>query len=642
MQSAPKTDGQNLSLAAGTLLGLSMLLLIHRYWGIDHDATLYLGEALRVLHPDIYGHDLYFAYGSQGEYTIFPRLLAWLMGWLDPAALFFWGGVAGLLAFAWASWFCLSSLLPLGQRYWAWLGVLCLPTWYGRTVIFTYAEPFLTPRPFAEALALVALGLGFRRNAWGALACLGLAGVLHPLQALAAALVLWPWAVLQDRRWLHALWLILPIGGAALIGLTPFDGLVRRVDPAWWAELRGITGQLFVTGWPRFDYQYMVFDAALLAFAWHSRKDDFGRLCLAALVGLLLGVGASLVLVDALHLVLPTGLQLWRVHWLVHWLAMAVFALQISLDLLGRAYLRAALLTLTGLLAWGAIAWAWVPFALLYWAWPRVGPQLQPRILRLLGVVVGIAIALLLAQHIAMELITFKLSNYELEAFAIDRRVLAYPLLAFGLPLAAALAWRRINGHGRVVFALVGLAPLVAAAGLRWDIQIPQRRLLLQEVGQPELFATPLPRRAQVYWHDMSLVATWLALGRADYYDQQHLSGIAFNPGTIREARRRLDRIGPLLDAMEACEVANPDGTYRGCSIPDIALTRACIPGEVLRPDFLVLPFDLRFPPGGRWRRTSPNGLELLADWSLYSCTSINQALEQEKIPTVHGSGNSP
>ena len=629
-------------MGCGALLGLAMLLLVHRYWGIDHDATLYLGEALRLLHPDTYNHDLYFAYGSQGKYTLFPWVLAQLMGWLDPATLFFWGGLAGLLAFAWASWFCLSSLLPAGHRYWAWLGVLCLPTWYGRTAIFTYAEPFLTPRPFAEALALVALGLGFRRNAWGALACLGFAGVLHPLQALAAEFVLWPWAVLQDRRWLHALWLILPIGGAALTGLAPFDGLLRRVDPAWWAELWGITDQLFVTGWPNLDYQYLAFDAALLVFAWHSRQDSFGRLCLAALVGLLLGVGASLVLVDALHLVLPTGLQLWRVHWLVHWLAMAAFALHISLDLLRRALLRAALLTLAGLLAWGAIAWAWVPFALLYWAWPRIEPQLQPRILSLLGGVVAIAIALLLAQHVAMELVPFRLANYRLEAFAIDRRVLAYPLLAFGLPLAAALAWRRIEGRGQVLLAVLGLAPLVALAGLRWDIQIPQGRLLLQEVGQPDLFATRLPRHAQVYWHDMSLVATWLSLGRADYYDQQHLSGIAFNPGTIREARRRLHRIGPLLDAMEACKGSNSDGTYRGCSIPDVALARACAPGPVMRPDFLVLPFDLRFAPEGRWRRTSLNGLELLADWSLYSCNSINQAFEQEHVLAPHADPSYP
>ena len=638
----PTPRSSKVTVVAGALLGLAMLLLIHRYWGIDHDATLYLGEALRVLDPDIYSHDLYFAYGSQGEYTLFPRLLAWLMGLLDPASLFFWGGLAGLLAFAWASWFCVCSLLPAGQRYWAWLGVLCLPTWYGRTVIFTYAEPFLTPRPFAEALGLVALGFALRQQALGAIACLGFAAALHPLQALTAALVLWPWAVLQDRRWLHALWLILPVGCAALMGIAPFDGLLQRVDAAWWAELKGITGQLFVTGWPQFDYQYMAFDVALLAFAWHTRKDDVGRLFLAALIGLLLGVGASLVLVDVLHLVLPTGLQLWRVHWLAHWLAMAVFALRVASDLLDRAHLRAALLALAGLLAWGSIPWVWVPFGLLYWAWPHVEPQLQPRIQRLLGIVIGLAIALLLAQHVAMELVPFRLVNYQLDAFAIDRRVLAFPLLALGLPLAAALAWRRIEGRGRILLAVLGLVPLVALAGVRWDIQIPQRRLLLEEVGRPDLFATPLPKQAQVYWHDMSLLGTWLVLERADYFDPQHLSGIAFNPGTIREARRRLGKIGPMLDAMDACKASNPNGTYAGCRIPHVALTQACTPGEVPRPDFIVLPFDLPIPPEGRWRRMSSNGRELLADWSLYSCASIIRDLQHGDVPAAHVNRVSP
>ena len=39
------------------------------------------------------------------------------------------------------------ALLPEGERYWAWLGVLVLPSFYGRAIIFSYAEPFLTPRP---------------------------------------------------------------------------------------------------------------------------------------------------------------------------------------------------------------------------------------------------------------------------------------------------------------------------------------------------------------------------------------------------------------------------------------------------------------------------------------------------------------
>jgi len=623
------------SALAGMVLGLAMLLLTHRYRGIDHDATLYLGEALRTLYPDIYVRDLYFAYGSQGAYTLFPWVLAKLLGWFDAPALFFWGALAGLLAFAWASWFCLSALLPFGQRYWAWLGVLCLPVAYGRTQIFSYAEPFLTPRPLAEAVSLVALGFAVRRNTWGALACLVFAAVLHPLQALAATLVLWSWAVLEDRRWLHALWLVLPIGAAALAGVVPFDGLLRKVDPVWWAELRGVTGQLFVTRWPQLDYQYMAFDGALLGLAWHSMRDGFGRLCAATLVGLLLGLVASLVLVDASHLVLPTGLQLWRVHWLAHWVAMAAFARCMALDVLARAYLRAAVMALTGLLAWSAIAWSWLPFAALYFALPRLRAHLQPRIVGLLGGIVGGAIALLLVQHVATELVSFKVASYRLENYAFDMRVLAYPLIGFGLPIAAWLAWERMGGRKRPAIAFAGLAALLIVAALRWDVQNPQRRLMLHELGRAELFGTELPPHAQVYWHHMSLVGTWLALRRADYYDPQHLSGIAFNRGTIIETRRRLKRIGPFLDAIAACKAADPQGGYAACSIPDAALAHVCRPGPILRPDVLVLPFALRFPPQGHWRRMSNDGRELLADWYLYYCTSLASALLPREPPAA-------
>src|SRR5690606_15510553 len=182
------TQLRRLDAAAGALLGVAMLLLLHRYWGIDHDAALYLGQGLLVRWPEIFDNDLFFLHGSQGQYTLFPWLLAQTLDAVDPALLFFWGGFAGLLLFAAAAWHCLSALLPRGARYWAWLGVLCLPSMYGVTTIFSYAEPFLTPRPFAEALCLLCIGLLARGRMALAFACLAAAALLHPLQAIAAAL----------------------------------------------------------------------------------------------------------------------------------------------------------------------------------------------------------------------------------------------------------------------------------------------------------------------------------------------------------------------------------------------------------------------------------------------------------------------
>lgn len=616
---------------AGGLLGIAMLLLIHRYWGIDHDATLYLGESLRRLHPDIYDQDLYFLFGSQGKFTLFPWVLAQLMQLASPVPLFKWGGLTGLLLFAWASWFCIKTILPVGQRYWAWLGVLCLPSLYGRTIIFSYAEPFLTPRPFSEALSLLAVGFAFRKSTLASLACLLLAGLLHPLPALACALILWPWAILHDRRWLHALWLTLPIAGAALMGIAPFDGLFTRIDANWWAELHGITGQLFVTGWPQLDYQYMALDVALLAYAWRHQKKGFGRLCLAALAGLALGVGSSLLLVDLMHLALPTGLQLWRAHWLAHWLAMAVFALQLHAALADKTPQRAALLMLCGLLCWSGFAWVWLPFFMLYAAWQKIGQNLQPRSASILSFLFMTGISLLLIHYISINWIPFKLNNYQLESFAIDRRLLAYPLLGFGLPFLAAMLWMHGNENCRRILACAGLPILFAIVYFRWDIQTPQHRELLLHADNSTLFGTSLPADAKVYWHDMSLVATWLVLGRSDYYDPQQLSGIVFNAETIREARRRLTRIGPMIEELQACKASRPDGSYTNCKISANAFMQACKPGPVSRPDFLVLPFDSDISPAGRWQKKRRDGKVILADWYLYNCDVIYQTGLQTK-----------
>ena len=111
---------QRLAAFAGALLGVTMLLLTHRNWGIDHDAALYLGTGLLRQSPDIFSQDLFFAYGSQGDYTLFPWLLGHLLTWFKPVPLFQWGGFLGLLFFAGTSWYCISNLLGRRWRYVAW------------------------------------------------------------------------------------------------------------------------------------------------------------------------------------------------------------------------------------------------------------------------------------------------------------------------------------------------------------------------------------------------------------------------------------------------------------------------------------------------------------------------------------------
>ena len=86
---------RRLSLIASALLAIALILLLHRYAGIDHDAALYLGQALHTRRPDIFDQDLFFLHGSQGNYTLFPWLLGLSFDFCDPARVFLWGTLAG-------------------------------------------------------------------------------------------------------------------------------------------------------------------------------------------------------------------------------------------------------------------------------------------------------------------------------------------------------------------------------------------------------------------------------------------------------------------------------------------------------------------------------------------------------------------
>lgn len=609
------------ALIASALLGIALILLLRRYGGIDHDAALYLGQALRVRAPGIFDQDLFFLHGSQGNYTLFPWLLAQSFDWFAPSDVFLWGTLAGLLCFAAAAWYCLRALLPESQRVWAWIGVLCLPPVYGR--IFRYGESFLTPRLFAEALCLLGIGLLVRGRWLPALACAALAGLLHPLQAIGAMMVAWAWLVLRDRRWLHVAWLAVPIAVLGVSGIEPFDRLFHRIDPAWLAQLNETSGQLFVTGWAMLDYIVMGFDVFVLAHAWRTLRGPFGAWCAAALAGLALGVASSLALVDALHLQLPAGLQLWRVHWLAHWLAMAAVAALLFRDIRAGEIPRALCLGLAALLAW-KVGWIWVPLALLYACWPQFSARVQPRLQSLLGGLFAIGMLMLLAHYVATELLEFRQAQQRLDMYPLDHRLLMFPLVALGIPLLGLHLWNRLSANRRWLLIAGVLCPLVALGSMRWNDRPAVPLAMEANAFRPDIFGTPIPEDAQVFWDSVSVIGPWLVLHRADYFSPQQLSGVVFNRDTASDGFRRSARTNSLtMEGWNCRRLARSVEEIQRCRISNINIQRACAPHPAPRPDYLVLPYRLSQRALGQWTITDPATGEAAASYWLYDCRDV-------------------
>lgn len=625
-----------LQTAAATAIGIGMLLLIRRYPGINHDSGLYLGQALHRLYPDIFQHDLFFAYGSQDSYTLLPELVARLHAWASLPAIFLAGSLLGLLAFAAGAWFWLGRWLPRPGAYWAWLAVLCLPSAYGTVRVFSYAEPFLTSRPWAEALCLFAFGWLVRNRIALAGLCLLLAAALHPLQAIAAALVGWLWLVLQDRRWLHLAWLGLPILLLGFTGIRPFDGLYRVIDPAWRQDLSDFTPQLYLLLRTPQDWAALGFEVAMLSLAivrWQAEPriaDGFRT----GLLAIAIGLAASLVLADWLQLALPTALQLWRVQWVGHVLANAAIGGLLYRDLSARLWERASILALGVVMAGSGFLWSWIPILAVYAAWPRLSLRISHGFRRALGILAWLGLLGLLAAYIAEEWLPFRIARFQLEWYAFDRRLLAYPLLALGLPLFGLWLWQRTSTQlARLL--LAGAALLLLAAGLwRWDARSPVARALEANASDPALFGTALPRHAQVFWAPPLYPGVWITLTRVDYFSPWQLAGSVFNRGTPREGRLRMERMRPVIEEDMYCQDRSVPAEERAhCRISEATLRHACAPGIPAPPDFLILPYRQAQAPLGHWQVTDPATGDTAVEFWLYACRAIMADLDKQRSP---------
>ena len=620
-------SGQSrMSAAAGGLLCVVLLLALHRYPGIAHDSILYMGEAMAEVYPAIFANDLFFAHGNQSSYSLLPWVLGKLLAIAPAPQLFLWAALSSLFLFAVSSWLVLEGLLPQTQRYWALLGIACLPGIYGVVHIFSYNESFVTARPFAESFCLLAVA-AFARQRWLAAAAALLAGwALHPLQALAATMVIWPWLVLRDRRWLHALWLVIPLLGAAWLGIAPLDGLVQRTDGQWLASLQH-SSQLYLLKWGANDYKAAAFDACLLAIAWKALPAGYARWCLAALIGLVLGFGASLVLVDGMHLSLPTSLQLWRVQWLAHWFAIGGFAALLYQHGGQGEVGRALALMMAAQLAWGETQLGWMAMLAIYIAWPALTASTRQRLAPVLTYIFALALVLLFANHASNEWKWFAAAGHRLEVYPVDLRLLMFPALALALPLGALWLWHRAAGPARLALVAFGLAPALCWAAATWDARKPQDLAFERQADQPSLFGVSIPPSAQVFWTPENLLGNWLILRRASYYSDGQMAGQMFNRATAIEGIRKADRLRTLREASLRClrDHATADGQMH-CQIDDQAILRACAPGAPAPPDFIVMPHIQPGVQAWRWDVRDPTTGQVALSYRLYRCDALLQA----------------
>lgn len=639
-EAAPRTTGA----VTAALALLALWLLGHPYAGIVHDARLYTLQALAAAEPGALARDIFFLADSQGRYTLFPAAYAGLIERLGPGAAAMAATAAMQAAWLAAAAVLLRGLLS-GAGLWLALAMLAvLPGAYGGYQTFAYAEPFVTPRPLAEALSLAALAATGRGRPWLAVAAHAGALAAHPLMALPGVAVTCLYRGVDDRRW----WLAAAAGCAAapalaLAGVPPLARLLQPMDPAWFAVVESRSAYLLPTQWRLSDWSRAAFDLAVFAVAFRFLGAHGRRLVLAVAAVAVAGVGASLLLGDLARSVLVLQLQPWRALWLSHVLGYAGLAVVIRHARPHRPLTQAAALLLAA--GWLTGAFGAVAPALLVAA-VAVGlvrdEDVSARTAHLVRRAAGAFAALGAAAWLGLR-------GWSAAALLDAAQAAELPLpwarsLGAIAPLvlaalAGALAWRRRAMAPTPLAAVMAVVALIAAGAL-WDRRTPWDTYV--ESGPPGAGAGPdvdAPAGAGVYWPGESKGA-WLLLRRANYISSLHGAPVVFSRRLAATYDARMAAGARALGHADPYTVLAwqaPSNPRRPA--PDAqSLRRFCARPDA--PGALILPIEIGALPAKPWRpphprvrrRPSGSGWELRRDERLfvYDCTALSRAGRDE------------
>jgi len=544
-------------LKGGRLLALvlayaAVLVAARRYEGIDNDAELYALQGLAALRPVPLAGDIFLAFGSQNNFTIFPRLVAPLIGslGLETAA------AAATLA-CWVGLLCVTWLLArrLTGRAFAWLTVgllITVPGWYGAGEVFQFDEAYLTARLPAEVLSMLSILAVLQRRWWAALALAAAAMLMHPIMAAPAIVIdvlLGIDAAGQGRTSRRlAEWAL--AAGTTLVVLT---AVVMAPAPHPQHEvllgvLRARTSYVFLGTWRWLDWLQ---NALGLATAFLAARALGDRPDTARLAQLVLIVGLTGLAVAAASSAFPRFeplilLQSWRWPWLTRFFALLLLpGSLVALWRKGPAARACALLLGSGWVLFEFAGGALASVAVALWlVRARLSEDTESLVLRGAWLLTFATIALMLAMVI--QAWPLALDTNRAPAW-VQQAVNVASLSGPSAVLVIALWLMMARTDSRVAPAVIMVVAAVVLAGvlpLRWS-QWTRPRYSVDAHLAFAPWRALIPVSAEVLWHE-DPVAVWALLERRSFLSPAQTAGLLYSPRALPELTRRSEALAPL------------------------------------------------------------------------------------------------
>ena len=567
-------DAKRFSLEAALAVGLlGIWFLLRPYSGIYGDALIYVTRVIADADPKGIGRDWMFTMDRQTQYSLFPVLMRFAVDWLGSSLAGQTVAFLGLL-FWFASAFALAQQLLTGRARWLFLALVAiLPHASSGFNLLPYGEPSATPRPFAEALTLLAFTAVLRERFFASAALLAVAALLHPIMALPGVSVLFVMLCRRDLRWLYlAPAVALGLAAAALLGLPLAHRLTQFVDPEWKAALDVRNNYLFPRLWDGASLATLALRLAILLIGAQSAAGRV-RVFFLAIAGVSLGgIVIAELFGDLIPNLLIVQVQVWRAAWIAAVFAPAAFAMFIvkSASEKPSAWVVPALLAL----AWAPIAppdrFVAISLAVALDFLSRRGLiALSDSLSRgLTLVIVGLG-ALVVFYNLA-ELISFAEQGPDGIIATRDRLFMmnthVWPLALAAVVVALGASPERDRSALMALSAALGALAIVG-----WDSRNDFIRFFDRQTTIPEFSATIATKAGEVYWAHGSIEA-WYGLGRPNWLTSIQGAGIVFSRDETFFWKDRAERAVAL--GFESRKMIQPFGLNTAQAEPTIDASR--------------------------------------------------------------------
>ena len=589
----------------------SLWLLKHPYNGIWHDGVIYTFMAMKDLSPDTFAGDLFIKFGSQDNYTIFPQVYAVLIKFFGIYKSALMLTVVGQLLWIFAAVSLFRTFLK-GKELCVALAILFfMRAYYGGFNCFQYAEPFVSPRIFSEALCILGVACILKGRYIISAVLFIISFLIHPLMTLGTGFIVYVYLLLTYPRVLFSA----PILVAAIFFLgifktEPFAGIFRVIPPEWHQIISVRSSFMFLTQWPLNSWAEVFFSISITAAACMFSKGVMRRLFFCVIIGACCGMLVNIIGGELLRLELIMQIQAWRALWFLQFISTLGAAVLIIkfLKLEENRLLLCSFFVLT----WYSLTLGVISFGItliFFYLCVRTSRDDLPsvKILRPFTflIIVFIIIINITIPHIINMVRIFIKNDFHI---TLSSQLTEYALFNLFLPLVLLPVIFFFYYHWgkkpslKIVF--LSFAVLIFSLAI-WDRQTSWSKMLESNQDDTAFFRNILPKNAAILW-DASSEIPWFGARRPSYISAHQGSGVVFYQKTAIEYARRVKIILPLMDEnpLQSKEIGRKLGWGLDKTKFKSNYSRVCRQAEEL--DYIVTTVNVPGRSIAHWRSAVP------------------------------------